>query len=184
MRGLGRILARSTMSGLGVTYSFVPRRRGLRGLGQTDPVSGLPCSDPGANCPPFDYTPPAPIIPAPTTVPVTPPDLGPSFPATPPSLGPQPPGPTLPPGFFTPGKPIVPPPRTVPVTPPVITPSFPSAPPGIQIVFPSGGGTARPLAAPAGWLEQTTGGFPNKYLALFGIGAVFMLSISSGARRR
>ena len=182
MHGLGRIVARSTMNGLGVTYSFVPRRRGLRGLGQTDlvdPITGLPCSDPAAlPCPGV------PTIPAPTTVPVTPPDLGPSFPSTPPVLGPAPPPPSLPPGFFTPGKPVIPAPTTVPVTPPVITPSFPSTPPGIQIIFPSGGGTARPLAAPAGWLEQTTGGFPNKYLALFGLGAAFLLSTSAGARRR
>jgi hypothetical protein len=40
------------------------------------------------------------------------------------------------------------------------------------------------VAAAPSWLEQTTGGFPNKYLALFGIGAALLLSTSAGARRR
>lgn len=184
LRGLGRILARTSMSGLGVTYSFVPRGRGLRGLGQTDPITGLPCSDPAAICTGGDYSSPAPVIPAPTTVPVPAPEIGPTFPTTAPTLAPPPPPPSLPPGFFTPSKPVIPPSSTMPVTAPVITPSFPSTPPGIQIVFPSGGGTARPLAPPTSWLDLSTGGFPNKYLALFGIGLAFVLSQSAGARRR
>src|SRR5713101_5527702 len=94
------------LRGMGATYSFVPRRRTLRGMGDStdiDVVTGLPCDDPRANCgpeapalgpsalpltspfawetpapPPFVFTNPRPIIPPKPVLTVpTPPDLGP-----------------------------------------------------------------------------------------------------------
>jgi hypothetical protein len=60
------------LRGMGTTYSFVPRRRGLRGVGDdttdVDVVTGLPCDDPRANCgattPPFVFTDSKPNLPA------------------------------------------------------------------------------------------------------------------------
>jgi hypothetical protein len=149
------------LRGLGRTFSFVPRRRTLRGLGQTsdiDIVTGLPCDDPRANCGPFEQTT---TIPAPTT------------------LGP-------PPGFFTSPAPIIPAPVTVPVIPPTLVTPIPGG--ALQlpnIVFPSSGGTARPLAPPTGWLDQQLiPGLSNTTLVLATIGTVLLFSMTGARRRR
>lgn len=77
------------LRGMGATYSFEPRRRGLRGLGDdtdVDVVTGLPCDDPRANCgpaaPPLVFTDSKPVIPAPRPITVGPaPTIAPPTPA-------------------------------------------------------------------------------------------------------
>lgn len=148
------------LRGMGFTYSFLPRGRGLRGLGQTtdiDVVTGLPCDDPRANCGPLQ---PTTTVPAPTT------------------LGP-------PPGFFTFPAPIIPPSKPVPLpaAPVITTPPVTGAPPSFTIVFPSGG-TVAPVPMPAAsWFDQQTiAGLPNKYLAF---GAVMLgIAMASSKGRR
>lgn len=160
-----------TLRGMGATYSFVPRIRSLRGLGDDttdiDVVTGLPCDDPRANCGP------------------APPDIGqPVFPGLPP-IGPAP-QPAPPPFVFTNPKPIIPPQKIVPVTAPVFGP----LPGGVQVVFPSQGTLPTPAkfaapAATASWFDQQMiAGVPNSYLALGTVGLVLFLSISSAKRRR
>jgi hypothetical protein len=148
------------LRGMGTTYSFVPRRRGMRGLGQTstdiDIVTGLPCDDPRANCGPLF---PTTTLPAPTTL-------------------------TPPPPIYLPPIPVPPPPTNLPPpSPPVMSFPVPGGPLP-TIVFPSGGAgvTARPLAAP-GWLDQQTiPGISNKFLAL-GLGFGLLLMAGASSRR-
>lgn len=147
------------LRGMGFTYSFLPKRRGLRGLGQTtdiDVVTGLPCDDPRANCGPLQ---PTTTIPAPTT------------------LGP-------PPGFFTFPAPIIPPTKPVPLAPAPVISTPPVTGPAFTVVFPSGGTVApAPVAAPVSWFDQMTiAGLPNKYLA-FGAVLLGVAAISSKGRR-
>jgi hypothetical protein len=162
------ITRQRTLRGMGTTFSFVPRRKGLRGLGQDstdiDMVTGLPCDDPRANCGPIA------------------PDISPSFPLSTLPFPTSPP--PLPPGAFTPAKPIIPAPVITPVTPPTIAPS------PIQLVFPSQGTVAPPpkYAAPlptASWFDQQMiSGIPNSYLALGTFGLVLFVSMSGAKRRR
>lgn len=146
------------LRGMGFTYSLVPSRRGLRGLGQTtdiDLVTGLPCDDPRANCGPLQPT---------TTVPA------------PETLGP-------PPGFFTFPAPIIPPTKPVPLPPaPVIT--APPSAPSFSIVFPSQGTIAPAPAVPAvSWMDQQTiAGLPNKYLAFGAVLLGFAMASAKGRR--
>lgn len=156
-----------TLRGMGRTFAFVPRRRGMRGMGDVtdiDFATGLPCDDPRANCAPT-FGP----MPTPATLPL-----------------PSPAGPSVPPSFFTNPSPIIPPVATTPIVPPSIGPAVPAVPPGIQIVFPSQGSTAT-AAKPAAtsWLDQQMiAGVPNTYLALGVVGLVLFVSLSGAKRRR
>jgi hypothetical protein len=163
------------MRGMGRTFAFVPRARGMRGMGDAstdiDFATGLPCDDPRANCAPVAPTFDPGAAPAPLVL-------------TPP---PGPAMPTLPPSFFTNPSPAAPPRSTTTNVPPVIGPAVPTVPPGIQIVFPSQGSTATAkAAAPAtSWLDQQMiAGVPNTYLALGVVGLVLFLSVSGAKRRR
>jgi hypothetical protein len=148
-----------TLRGMGATYSFRPR---LRGMGQdptaTPPDIGtgipdtggsilgpLPISAPVQPSAPFVYGNPAPLIPA-----------------TPIAAAP---------------------------VPPTLGPPMMAAPPGVQFVFPSSGSVPlAPVAAAApgtSWFDQQMiAGLPNSYLALGTVGLVLFLSMSGSKRRR
>lgn len=153
-----------SLTGLGRTFSFVPR---LRGLGDDAPII----------TPDFG---PAPVIavPQPTAPSVSPIDTT-MIDA----------GDTLQTPFdFTPSRPIIPSQKITPVTAPDISAGVPGGPLQLpKIVFPSGG-TVRPAVAPqpsVSWLDQQTiSGIPNSYLALGAVGAVILFSLMGAKRRR
>jgi hypothetical protein len=119
---------------------------------------------------------------------LTPPDIGLPPIVAPPELIPPAPGPTTPPpSFYTLNPPIAPYSPQGPLAPPpniVAAAPMPTAP-GFTLVFPSQGqSTYSPVAPPPGtsWLDQTTGGIPNMYLAIGTVG--FVLLVSLGGKRR
>lgn len=156
-----------SLTGLGRTFTFAPRRRGLRGLGDDSPMI-LP-----------DFG-PAPVItvPQPTAPSVSPIDT---------TMIEDTSGLVPPPSFFAPSRPIIPAQNITPVTAPDISAGIPGG--GLQlpkIVFPSGG-TVRPATTPpsVSWLDQQMiAGIPNSYLALGTVGAVLLFSVMGAKRRR
>jgi hypothetical protein len=143
----------------------ITRRRTLRGLGTTytfvpRALRGLGQAPPDIGLGPIAVPPPL----------------------TYPEAGPQPPA-----SFYTLTPPIVPVVQGPLAPPPNIFAAGPTPiAPGFQLVFPSQGPSTYSAAAMPGvsWLDQTTGGVSNKYLALGAVGLIFLVSMSGAKRRR
>lgn len=163
------------LTGLGRTFTFVPRRRGMRGLGQGIDESPVITPDfgPAPVFAPLPQPPPPSVTPVDTTMIDAGTQLAP------------------PPSFFTNPAPIIPAQNITPVQAPNISAGIPGAPapgggiPSISIAFPSGVVAAppKPAAPTTSWFsQQMISGVPNLYLALGLLGVVVISAAKKGRR--
>lgn len=154
------------LTGLGRTLTFVPRRRGLRGLGQDEAPVIFPDFGPAPVFSPLPQPPPPSVSPVDDTSTM----ISASTTLLPP------------PSFFTNPAPIIPAQRITPVQAPNISAGIPGG--GISIAFPSGvvAAAPKPAAAPSWFSQQMISGVPNSYLALGLLGVVVFSAAKKGRR--